>query len=82
MIQILFFASLRERLNTEKLELDATGLNTVNDVFEKLLTHSNLFKASLEAPKPLMAVNQEIAQPDTPVKDGDEVAFYPPVTGG
>lgn len=82
MIQVLFFASLRERLKTEKLELDSANLNTVNDVFEALLAHSNLFKASLESPKPLMAVNQEIALPDTQVKDGDEVAFYPPVTGG
>lgn len=82
MIQVLFFASLRERLNQEQIELDADGLSTVSDVYEQLLCHSDLFNTTLSDPKPLMAVNQEIALPSTPINDGDEVAFYPPVTGG
>jgi len=82
MIQVLFFASLRERLNTERIELPADNLDTVDAVLAALLTHSEQFNQVLSQPKPLMAVNQEIALPSTAVKDGDEVAFYPPVTGG
>ena len=82
MIQVLFFASLRERLDTEQLELPVEGISTVQDVYALLLKHSDLFNVTLSDPKPLMSVNQEIALPSTQVKDGDEVAFYPPVTGG
>jgi len=82
MIQVLFFASLRERLKTEQLELPVDGIKTVQDVYNQLLKHSDMFNATLSDPKPLMSVNQEIALPASTVKDGDEVAFYPPVTGG
>ena len=82
MIQVLFFASLRERLNVEQITLAPEGLYCVEDVYKQLLQQSELFHEALANPKPLMAVNHEIAVPSTPVKDGDEVAFYPPVTGG
>lgn len=82
MIQVLFFASLRERLNQDRVELPIGEMASVQDVYQQLLAHSDLFNATLSEPKPLMAVNQEIAHPSTSIKDGDEIAFYPPVTGG
>ncbi len=82
MIRVLFFASLRERLQCDALELPSEGMSTVQEVFDALLQQSPLFAETLSSPKPLMAVNQEIAHATSPVKAGDEVAFYPPVTGG
>lgn len=55
-------------------------------IFENLSCVADVWKAVYEGrPLPenvLCAVNMEYAQADTPVRDGDEVAFFPPVTGG
>ena len=75
-IRVKFFASLRERLGKEELELPAAGIGTVADVWARVVPDQGL------APSVLMAVNMDYAQPDHPVSDGDEVAFFPPVTGG
>lgn len=83
MIKILYFAALREKLGTagESLELPA-GVTDVGGVL-KLLAERGGEWATLAAVKNMKsAVNQEMARPDTLVKDGDELAFFPPVTGG
>jgi sulfur-carrier protein len=75
-IQVRFFASLRERLNISEVQVNLPADATVADVWRQALNDAaipgNVFAA----------VNQEYAQLSTPVKDGDEVAFFPPVTGG
>jgi molybdopterin synthase sulfur carrier subunit len=83
MIRILYFASLREKLGTsgESLELPV-GVNDVGGVLATLAARGGDW-ASLAAVKNLKsAVNQDMARHDTPVTDGDEIAFFPPVTGG
>jgi len=83
MIKILYFASLREKLGTagEALELPA-GVTDVGGVLDLLAQRGGEW-ATLAAVKNLKsAVNQEMARHTTPVKAGDEVAFFPPVTGG
>ena len=83
MIKILYFASLREKLGTsgESLALPA-GVNDVGGVLATLAVRGGEW-ASLASVKNLKsAVNQDMARRDTPVKAGDEVAFFPPVTGG
>jgi molybdopterin synthase sulfur carrier subunit len=83
MIKILYFANLREKLGSsgESLELPA-GVDSVGDVLITLAARGGEW-ASLATVKNLKsAVNQEMARADSPVKDGDEVAFFPPVTGG
>lgn len=83
MIKILYFASLREKLGTagEDLELPA-GVTDVGGVLALLAQRGGEW-ATLGAVKNLKsAVNQEMARSHTPVQDGDEVAFFPPVTGG
>ena len=83
MIKVLYFAALREKLGTagESLELPA-GVADVGGVL-KLLAERGGEWATLAAVKNMKsAVNQEMARPDTLVKDGDELAFFPPVTGG
>ena len=83
MIKILYFASLREKLGTagEELELPP-GVADVGGVLNLLAQRGGEW-ATLAAVKNLKsAVNQEMARNTTPVKAGDEVAFFPPVTGG
>lgn len=75
-IQIKFFASLREQLGHSEINLDATQAGTVAEAWQV---------ASNGRPLPnnvLMAVNMEYVEPQHTVRDGDEVAFFPPVTGG
>jgi molybdopterin synthase sulfur carrier subunit len=83
MIKILYFASLREKLGcgSEELELPA-GVVDIGSLLSALAQRGGEW-ASLAAVKNLKsAVNQEMSRNATPVKDGDEVAFFPPVTGG
>lgn len=75
-ITVKYFASLRERLARGQDEIPAEGIATVADVW-RIATHN----AELP-PNTLMAINMEYSQPSAYVKDGDEVAFFPPVTGG
>jgi len=84
MIKVLYFARLREQLGTGGEEIaPAPNLSTVSDVSSLLRERGGTWSEALgEDQTVLAAVNQEIARPDTPVKDGDELAFFPPVTGG
>ena len=81
-IKVLYFAGLREQLGTsgEDLELAPT---TVAGLRSQLMARGGAWQSALAQGKALrVAVNQEMAQPTTPVKPGDEIAFFPPVTGG
>jgi len=81
-VKVLYFASLREQVGTqgEDIELSST---TVAGLREMLMARGGAWRQALAPGRALRAaVNQEIAQPATPVKPGDEVAFFPPVTGG
>ena len=75
-INVKFFASLRESLGREQDTLDSDTILTVADVWKRV--------SGNETPPPnlLTAINMEYVKFDHPVRDGDEVAFFPPVTGG
>jgi len=74
-ITVRFFASVRERVGKTQEIIDSAGINNVADVWMQ--------SARTAMPGNLLAaVNMEYARPDEPVRDGDEVAFFPPVTGG
>ncbi len=75
-ITVRFFASLRERMGCEQVVLDSQDIGTVAAAWERVAGDEAL-PANL-----LMAVNMEYAKADSVVRDGDEVAFFPPVTGG
>jgi molybdopterin synthase sulfur carrier subunit len=84
MVKLLYFARLREDLGTgiEALALPA-GVTTVAALRAHLMARGGAWASVLANGKALrVAVNQEMADPATPVKAGDEVAFFPPVTGG
>jgi sulfur-carrier protein len=84
MIDVHYFASIRESLGCGHEQVVA-GENTatVGGLMEALVTlHGAKWHKVLREGRVLMAVNQAVARPDTAVRDGDEVAFFPPVTGG
>lgn len=73
-IQVKFFASLREQLGRSESEISAAS--TVADVWQQATDGQPLPE------RILVAVNLDYATLDSAVNDGDEVAFFPPVTGG
>jgi molybdopterin synthase sulfur carrier subunit len=84
MIRVLLFASLREIVGAGELSVPAPASGsaslTAGQVFEGLATQArDLERYRLRVG---IAVNQKLATRDTPVAEGDEVAFYPPVSGG
>lgn len=81
MIKILFFAQVRELVGTDSLTLDAPFTN-VEAVRKHLAAQSDRWALALEEGKLLAAVNQTLVDFNHPVASGDEVAFFPPVTGG
>jgi molybdopterin synthase sulfur carrier subunit len=83
-VKLLYFASLREQLGTagEALELPA-GVGTVAALRSHLRGRGGAWERALADGKLVRtAVNQDMAPPTTTLKAGDEVAFFPPVTGG
>ena len=75
-IKVLFFASLRDTIGRASDEIDATNINTVADVWAAVADGETM-PSNL-----LMAINQDYVKADAIVQDNDEVAFFPPVTGG
>lgn len=76
MITLRYFASLRETMGRDEDRLPAETVATVGDCWARIARDPAL------PPNLLVAVNMEYANFQQPVKDGDEVAFFPPVTGG
>ena len=84
MITVLYFARLREIFGvaSEKIAL-TDGTATLEHVRALLTARGGVWAHELAAGRAFRAaVNQAVATTHTPVKDGDEVAFFPPVTGG
>lgn len=82
MIKVLFFAKLREALDCEQCSV-ALESASVAELRAKLIEQGGeRWERELTAKNILCAVNQRLARDDQQVTRGDEVAFYPPVTGG
>lgn len=77
MIDVLFFAELQDAVGSEKISVDAAGL-TIAELKKNHLDSYNI--ATLD--NAMVAVNEEYSQEDTILKEGDTVAFIPPVSGG
>jgi molybdopterin synthase sulfur carrier subunit len=83
-VKVLFFAALREQLGTaaEDIELPA-GVTSVAGLRAHLRARGGPFeKAFSDNALVRMAVNQDMVPATARIKAGDEVAFFPPVTGG
>lgn len=82
MIKILFFARLREQLSTDSLQIPASENLTTESIRQQLAKTDELWAKVMVADSLLVAVNQQITDWSHHVNAGDEVAFFPPVTGG
>ena len=84
MIRVLWFAWLRERVGAAEEEFSPpAGVDTVAGLVAWLTSLDVRHAAALERPALVRcAVNQVFAKPSDPVRAGDEVALFPPVTGG
>lgn len=81
MIKVLFFAQTRELVGVDELELEG-DFSTVEAIRSHLAEQEGKWDIALEQGKLLAAVNQSIVPLEHPIQSGDEVAFFPPVTGG
>lgn len=82
MITVLFFAQLREQLQCEKLTLALPENSSVTALREKLIELHPAWLTFLASDALLFSVNQTLVKASHIIKAGDEVAFFPPVTGG
>lgn len=82
-VKILYFASLREAVGTaaEEFALPVGGV-TVGTLRSELAARGEGWQALAAGRNVRAAVNQRMAGPDVELRAGDEVAFFPPVTGG
>ena len=83
-VKVLFFAALREQVGVTTEEVELPGeKSTVAALRSHLAARGGAWQSALSEKKLLrFAINQDMAQPDAMLKAGDEVAFFPPVTGG
>ena len=79
-IQVKLFATLKDRAGGSQVEVDLPNEATVATLLERLAQTQPKLAPAL--PTSLVAVNREFAFPTTAIRAGDEVALFPPVSGG
>ena len=83
MARLLYFARLREALGSDGEDIQAGDIDTVAALKASLAARGGVWQAEFaDNPRLLASVNQDMAGADTAIADGDEVGFFPPVTGG
>jgi len=83
-VKVLFFANLREQIGTgvEVVDLPDSA-STVAGLRQHLMRRGGAWQSALADTKAVrVAINQDMAAAAAPLNHGDEVAFFPPVTGG
>jgi molybdopterin synthase sulfur carrier subunit len=81
-IRVLFFARIREQLGVSEVQLQDKPAN-IHALVEALeVAHGAHFGEKLRAANVIVACNQVVVDRSHVLKSNDEVAFYPPVTGG
>lgn len=84
MVEIKYFARLSESLGlkSERLEI-SQQTQTAADLIDQLIKRGGIWAEEFDGDnKILVAINQQMCERDSSVNDGDEIAFFPPVTGG
>ena len=83
MIKVRFFARIRETLGTEGVDIEFdSSLHSIADVIDRLCDLNSEWGDVIKDASVLVALNQEMTHLEAKVRDGAEVAFFPPVTGG
>lgn len=83
MITILYFAKFREKLglDQESLALPEKEVS-VQDILDQLAARGGIWQELLDCDQVMVAINQELVSRGTSVYEDDELAVFPPVTGG
>jgi molybdopterin synthase sulfur carrier subunit len=82
-VKIILFASLRESLGDSGFDLDLAEGSNVSGLVEALgVAKGQQWTELLSGEKVLSAINQTMVDSEQLIQNGDEVAFFPPVTGG
>lgn len=83
-MKILYFAWMRQRIGTAAEDIACpSGVETVDALIDWLVDQGEGYRTAFRKREAIRAaVNQEYVPFDHPVADGDEIAFFPPVTGG
>lgn len=83
-VKVLYFASVREKIGRDAEEIELpTEVSTIAGLRSHLRARGGPWAEALAESRLLRtALNQDMAQPAAAIKAGDEVAFFPPVTGG
>jgi sulfur-carrier protein len=83
MVRLRYFASLREALGTGEEQVELPGrIATVQQLTSWLQARGPHWQDALADPRLLTARNQSLVDRNAAVQDGDEIAWFPPVTGG
>ncbi|GHE98435.1 molybdopterin converting factor subunit 1 [Thalassotalea profundi] len=82
MNKILFFGQLKERIGCANTQVELEYPSSVAEVKLQLQQRGELWQQLLAQGNVLSAVNQTMASDETDINAGDEIAFFPPVTGG
>lgn len=82
MIRVVFLAQLREQLRIAEMDIAIEQIETIGELKKQLVLQNPTWGSVLLETKILAAVNHAYAKENHVVVDGDEVAFFPPVTGG
>ena len=82
MIRLIYFASLKTIAGKDEETLDLDQETTIQQLGERIRETTPKIGEMILGKKIMVAVNQDVAQLDTVVKDGDEIAFLPPFSGG
>ncbi len=82
MVTVKFFAMLRNKVGKETVELSFNDALTLEELKERIKKEFPEISDYLTGRRLLISVNQEFADKDTIIKDGDEVGLLPPFSGG
>lgn len=82
-VTIWYFASIKEAINCEKESVQLPdNVESVEDLVNWLSERGENWRKVLQEGTVLVAINDAVASKQTMLSDEDEIAFYPPVTGG
>jgi molybdopterin synthase sulfur carrier subunit len=82
MITVKFFAFLREQLGQSQIDIETQTPISINDLLSQLHAMHPSWEQILQSQSVLCAINHTLVSMESVVNVGDEVAFFPPVTGG
>ncbi len=82
MIKVLFFARYRELLDCSELRLREEAVGSIDSLRQLLSEKGERWTEVMNNPSTLVSLNQTVVTGQALISEGDEIAFFPPVTGG